>query len=95
MVRKPVKSFQVSAARYLPFGLIEDDSSRPLFTSRRCPSGVMRWLVGSRMPLPLLLRPSGPDVAGDRGDAPPRRGERAGNRRRARRKCADALPPPC
>ena len=42
MVRKPVNVFQVRAARNLPLGLIDDDSKRPFFTSRRLPSGVMR-----------------------------------------------------
>jgi len=51
MVRKPVKSFQLRAARYWPSGLIEEDSRRPSPTSSRLPIGLSHWLVGSRMPL--------------------------------------------
>src|ERR1035438_4546589 len=52
--RKRVKSFQVRAARYWPLGLIDDDRRRPLSTSSRLPIGLIRWLVGSRVPSGLL-----------------------------------------
>jgi hypothetical protein len=50
-VRKPVKSFQVRAARNWPFGLIAEDSTRPSLTRSRVPAGLTHWLVGSRTPL--------------------------------------------
>ena len=55
MVRKPVKFSQLSAARYWPLGLIEEDSRRPLSISSRVPTGLIRWLVGSRIPCALLV----------------------------------------
>ena len=52
MVSQPVNSFQVSAARYWPFGLMDEDSRRPASSVRtRVPIGLIHCWVGSRMPL--------------------------------------------
>ena len=52
MVSQPVKSFQVSVARYWPLGLMDEDRRRPWRSSTvRVPIGLIHCWVGSRIPL--------------------------------------------
>src|SRR6266567_8467569 len=49
IVRKPVKSFQLSAASLVPSGLRVLDTSLALLTWILVPSGETHWLDGSRI----------------------------------------------